>query len=250
MHVGYGLCAREIRRERAPEGAARREEVIGGIGLGQHGAHECDERLVAGGRAAHERLARGGLEGERLLHQVVDIGSPQQIHVPEPQDAASPCDMYAATGARLQPVPLHRPQRGAERLGGLLLRVPGEVTALHQPHQPLALRRELRQGIVEHQHLLGVVLHRHAGLFEWFVRRVAAALVATAGACVVDEDLPHRHGRDGEEVPAVLPTCAAFVHGGADTPRARARSVSSDIVRHAGAVARARRGAGRRTRAA
>src|SRR4030095_5802133 len=74
-----------------------------------------------------------------------------------------------------RPVPLHRPQRGRERVRRLLLAEAGEDAAFDDPHQSLIDSRKVAQGEVERQHLARLIVSGGT-FFQLNAGQAAAAL--------------------------------------------------------------------------
>ncbi len=98
-----------------------------------------------------------------------------------------------------------------QRFGGFLDRQPGEEPQLDDAREAFAEGLEPGQRGVERHELARAFLVGDVDAVERDLVHAAAALLPRCPARVVDDDLPHRLGGDGEEVAAIRPVGAGAV---------------------------------------
>ena len=116
-------------------------------------------------------------------------------------------------GSGLAPVPLHGAIGDSECGGGLFHGQAGEESQLDQSTEALVDLGELVERPIQVENLdsLGVGVGGH--VLQSHDLGVAAALLRAPAPRVVDQDLAHGHGRDAEEVIAVLPVDPSLALG-------------------------------------
>jgi hypothetical protein len=173
----------------------------------------CQQRgfALAVGPQALERGAPRGIAAAQTRDQVgAPLGRRLEQRVDERRDVGqagqSVLERVAQQHARLDPVPLHRPDRQSERVGRLLFRQSAEEAALDDLRQPRRQRRQPLQRLVERQEHVGLVVAGHGVGVERDARAVtAAAFERPALARPIDEHVAHRERGARQQVPAVLP---------------------------------------------
>src|SRR6187551_3515362 len=103
-------------------------------------------------------------------------------------------------GARLYPVALHGAQGDAHHVGNLALGETAEEAVLDHACQARIECGESRQRFVELEKRVWLIVGADVLLIEPDVALVAAPLQSPASLRSVDQDMPHRERRDGEEV--------------------------------------------------
>jgi hypothetical protein len=108
-------------------------------------------------------------------------------------------------GACFAPIPANRSIRDAEHFGGLLDGEVSEEAKLHDPGQTLVQLGEPRECLVQFEDFLDPRLVDPMMFLELEHGGAATSSLRQLSPRVIDEDLPHRAGRDREEVRAVMP---------------------------------------------
>jgi hypothetical protein len=102
--------------------------------------------------------------------------------------------------------------RHAEEIGCLVKGHPAEVFQLDDSCLPFVEGRKVSQGLVESDEVDPVPIGRGSSrIVERKIFTLAAAFVSISAPRVIDEDAPHRLGRDRQEVISVLPLDLAFI---------------------------------------
>ena len=186
----------------------RRLEELRRVGVG--GDQTLDLRAqdrVAGARAIERLGARRRVELQHVVEDRLDAGPFLRRegvrHAALQSGRILRC--LEQERARLAPLALDLVRLGRQRFGGLLDRQPGEEPQLDDAREALAEGFEARQGGVERHQFARALFVGDVDAVERDLVHAAAALLPRRPARVVDDDLPHRLGGDGEEVAAVRP---------------------------------------------
>jgi len=108
-------------------------------------------------------------------------------------------------GACLCPVALDGSPGDAHRLGDLLLGEPAEEAVLDHTCEARIKCGESGQRLIELQQRIRLIVSADVLLVETDVVLVAPSLQPPASLRSIDQDMPHRQRRDGEEVRTVTP---------------------------------------------
>src|SRR5262249_28743468 len=113
-------------------------------------------------------------------------------------------------GAGVGPAEVGRPWRDAKKLGRLLDTHAGEEAELDQLRRLGIGLRELREGLVDRNQIVGTLWSRQLVEVEWDANPTLSAPRSSLAAGVLDQDAAHRLGRRREEMPPALPSGVLF----------------------------------------